>query len=78
MTSRRQSTSSVRRVSSVAAKRADRETSEGAVLVRIQGTKVLSYVSAARRLRFRHPDFKALAAEIADAAIASFPADIEA
>ncbi len=63
----------------VAAKRADRETTEGAVLVRIAGGKAIivclgcetDFVSAT-------PDFKALAAEIADAAIASFPADLEA
>ncbi|MBR5396399.1 MAG: elongation factor Ts [Bacteroidales bacterium] len=63
----------------VAAKRADRETTEGAVLVRINGGKAIivclgcetDFVSAT-------PDFKALAAEIADAAIASFPADLEA
>ncbi len=63
----------------VAAKRADRETSEGAVLVRMDGSKAVivclgcetDFVSAT-------PDFKALAAEIADAAIASFPADADA
>ena len=63
----------------VAAKRADRETTEGAVLVRVNGGKAIlvclgcetDFVSAT-------PDFKALAAEIADAAIASFPADLEA
>ena len=63
----------------VAAKRADRETSEGAVLVRVNGEKAIivclgcetDFVSAT-------PDFKALAAEIADAAIAAFPADAEA
>ena len=63
----------------VAAKRADRETSEGSVLVRTEGDKAIivclgcetDFVSAT-------PDFKALAAEIADAAIASFPADAEA
>ena len=62
----------------VAAKRADRETSEGAVLVRTNGDKAIivclgcetDFVSAT-------PDFKALAAEIADAAIAAFPADAE-
>ena len=37
----------------VAAKRADRETSEGAVLVRIQGTKVSSYALAARLTSFQ-------------------------
>ena len=63
----------------VAAKRADRETTEGAVLVRTDGDKAIivclgcetDFVSAT-------PDFKALAAEIADAAIAAFPADAEA
>ena len=63
----------------VAAKRADRETTEGAVLVRIEGGKAIivclgcetDFVSAT-------PDFKALANSIADAAIAAFPADIEA
>lgn len=62
----------------VAAKRADRETTEGAVLVRDNGDKAVivclgcetDFVSAT-------PDFKALAAEIADAAIAAMPADIE-
>lgn len=62
----------------VAAKRADRETSEGAVLARVKGNKAAivclgcetDFVSAT-------PDFKALANEIADAAAASFPADVE-
>lgn len=63
----------------VAAKRADRETTEGAVLVRINGQKAIivclgcetDFVSAT-------PDFKTLANNIADAAIAAFPADLEA
>ena len=63
----------------VAAKRADRETTEGAVLVRINGGKAVivclgcetDFVSAT-------PDFKNLANSIADAAIAAFPADLEA
>ena len=63
----------------VAAKRADRETTEGAVLVRTNGDKAVivclgcetDFVSAT-------PDFKALANEIADTAIAAFPADAEA
>lgn len=63
----------------VAAKRADRETTEGAVVVRIDGGKAIivclgcetDFVSAT-------PDFKALADEIADAAIANFPEDVEA
>ncbi|MGM9737228.1 MAG: translation elongation factor Ts [Candidatus Cryptobacteroides sp.] len=63
----------------VAAKRADRETTEGAVLVRLQGGKAIivclgcetDFVSAT-------PDFKNLANAIADAAIAAYPADAEA
>ena len=63
----------------VAAKRADRETTEGAVLVRIEGNKAIivclgcetDFVSAT-------PDFKTLANAIADAAIAAYPADAEA
>ncbi|MED9900473.1 MAG: translation elongation factor Ts [Bacteroidales bacterium] len=63
----------------VAAKRADRETTEGAVLVRIKDGKAIivclgcetDFVSAT-------PDFKNLAASIADAAIEAFPADMEA
>ncbi|MCI1639957.1 MAG: translation elongation factor Ts [Bacteroidales bacterium] len=63
----------------VAAKRADRETTEGSVLIRIDGGKAIivslgcetDFVSAT-------PDFKKLADEIADAAIKYFPADVEA
>ena len=63
----------------VAAKRDDRETTEGAVLVRIDGNKAIivclgcetDFVSAT-------PDFKTLANAIADAAIAAYPADAEA
>ena len=63
----------------VAAKRADRATTEGAVVVRINGNKAVivclgcetDFVSAT-------PEFKALANEIADAAIAEYPADLEA
>lgn len=62
----------------IAAKRADRETTEGAVVVRVEGGKAIlvclgcetDFVSAT-------PDFKALANELADAAIAAFPADVE-
>lgn len=62
----------------VAAKRADRETSEGEVLLRIDGNKAIlvslgcetDFVSAT-------PDFKALASGIADAAIKAFPTDVE-
>jgi len=63
----------------VAAKRADRETTEGAVRVRIDGGKAIivclgcetDFVSATA-------EFKALVDEIADAAIANFPANQEA
>lgn len=62
----------------VAAKRADRETSEGAVLVRVNGTKAIlvclgcetDFVSAT-------PDFKTLANEIADVAIKNLPENAE-
>lgn len=63
----------------IAAKRADRETTEGAVVVRVEGQKAIlvclgcetDFVSATA-------EFKALANELADAAIAAFPADAEA
>ena len=63
----------------IAAKRADRETTEGAVLVRVNGSKAIivclgcetDFVSAT-------PDFKSLATAIADVAIEAFPADAEA
>ena len=62
----------------VAAKRADRETTEGAVLVRIQGNKgIIVCLGCETDFVSATPDFKALAAEIADAAIASFPAAVE-
>ena len=62
----------------VAAKRSDRETSEGAVLARVDGGKAAivclgcetDFVSAT-------PDFKALSEEIADAAIANLPENAE-
>lgn len=63
----------------VAAKRADRETTEGAVLARTDGDKaVLVSLGCETDFVSATPDFKALANEIADAAIAAFPADIEA
>ncbi len=63
----------------VAAKRADRETSEGAVLSRTDGNRaVLVSLGCETDFVSATPDFKALANEIADAAIANFPADIEA
>jgi len=63
----------------VAAKRADRETSEGAVLVRkADGKAIIVCLGCETDFVSATPDFKALAAEIADAAIAAFPADAEA
>ena len=63
----------------VAAKRADRETTEGAVLVRMApGKAVLVCLGCETDFVSATPDFKALADEIADAAIAAFPADLEA
>ncbi len=62
----------------VAAKRADRETSEGAVLVRIDGERgIITCLGCETDFVSATPDFSALAAEIADAAIANFPSDIE-
>ena len=62
----------------VAAKRADRETSEGAVLVRTApGKAIMVCLGCETDFVSATPDFKALANEIADAAIASFPADVE-
>lgn len=62
----------------VAAKRADRETSEGAVLVRLEpGKGAIVCLGCETDFVSATPDFKALANEIADAAIANFPADAE-
>jgi len=62
----------------VAAKRADRETTEGAVLTRVNGGKaIITCLGCETDFVSATPDFKALAAEIADAAIANFPADAE-
>ncbi len=62
----------------VAAKRADRETTEGAVVTRIEGGKaVIACLGCETDFVSATPDFKALAAEIGDAAIAAFPADAE-
>ncbi len=62
----------------VAAKRADRETSEGAVVVRqAAGKAIIVCLGCETDFVSATPEFKALAAEIADAAIAAFPADAE-
>ena len=62
----------------VAAKRADRETSEGAVLARVKGNKAI-LVSLGCETDFvaGNADFKALANSIADAVIDAFPANID-
>ena len=63
----------------VAAKRADRETSEGAVKARIQGNKgILVCLGCETDFVSRNSDFQALAEAIADVAIANCPADLEA
>ena len=63
----------------VAAKRADRETSEGAVKARINGNKgILVCLGCETDFVSRNEAFQALAEAIADVAIANFPADLEA
>ena len=62
----------------VAAKRADRETSEGAVKARIAGTKaILVCLGCETDFVSRNADFQSLADAIADVAIAACPADLE-
>ena len=63
----------------VAAKRADRETSEGRVIAKVNGSKAI-VVGLGCETDFvaKNEEFKALAEAIADAAIANFPADKEA
>ena len=64
---------------STLAKRGDNETTQGAVLSRIAGGKaVLVCLGCETDFVAATPDFKALAASIADAAIAAFPADLAA
>ena len=63
----------------VAAKRADRETTEGAVKARINGSKaILVCLGCETDFVSRNADFQALADAIADVAIAETPADLEA
>ena len=60
----------------VAAKRADRETTEGAVLARIDGQKaILVCLGCETDFVSKNAEFQALANSIADAAIAAYPAD---
>ena len=64
---------------STLAKRGDNETTQGAVLSRISGGKaVLVCLGCETDFVAATPDFKKLAGAIADAAIAQFPADLEA
>ena len=63
----------------VAAKRADRETSEGAVKARIKdGKGILVALGCETDFVSRNADFQNLAEAIADTAIANCPADLEA
>lgn len=63
----------------VAAKRADRETSEGRVLTRTSGNKgVLVCLGCETDFVSKNAEFQDLANAIADAAIAQFPADKDA
>ena len=63
----------------VAAKRADRETSEGAVIARVNGGKaILVCLGCETDFVAKNEEFQALANMIADAAIAAFPADAAA
>lgn len=63
----------------VAAKRADRETSEGAVKARVSGDKgILVCLGCETDFVSRNSDFQNLAEAIADVAIAQCPADLEA
>ena len=62
----------------VAAKRADRETSEGAVKTRVQGGKgILVCLGCETDFVSRNADFQNLADAIADVAIANCPADLD-
>ncbi len=63
----------------VAAKRADRETTEGAVIAEVNGGKAI-LVSLGCETDFvaKNAEFQAVAKAIADAAMASFPEDAEA
>ena len=62
----------------VAAKRADRETSEGAVKARVEGNKgILVCLGCETDFVSRNSDFQNLAEAIADVAIAQCPADLE-
>ena len=64
---------------STLSKRGDNETTQGAVLSRVEGGKaILICLGCETDFVAATPDFKKLAGEIADVAIAKFPADVEA
>ena len=63
----------------VAAKRADRETSEGAAIAKVSGNKaVIIALGCETDFVAKNAEFQALAEAIAEAAIANFPADKDA
>ena len=63
----------------VAAKRADRETSEGAAIAKVNGNKaVIIALGCETDFVAKNAEFQALAEAIAEAAIANFPADKDA
>ena len=63
----------------VAAKRADRETSEGAVIAKVNGGKaIIVGVGCETDFVSKNAEFQALAEAIAEAAVTYFPADKEA
>ncbi len=63
----------------VAAKRADRETTEGLVIAKVEGSKaILLCLGCETDFVARNEEFKALAEGIAEAAIKTLPADVEA
>ena len=63
----------------VAAKRADRETSEGAAIAKVNGSKaIIVALGCETDFVAKNAEFQALAQAIAETAIANFPADKEA
>ena len=63
----------------VAAKRADRETSEGAAIAKVDGNRaILVALGCETNFVAKNEEFQTLANAIADAALAQFPADAEA
>jgi elongation factor Ts len=65
----------------VAAKRADRETTEGSVIAKVDSTKtkaILTCLGCETDFVAKNAEFQKLANEIATAALEAFPADLEA